>query len=89
MAEHDNGEGRLVSLEADQSEYFVDYELDIDTNTTGSSERSDPLKIVKNYFLRVKPHVGDKIPDGEYILKTNKETLRVRKIGSKWVVVQP
>ena len=66
MPEHDSGEGRLVSLEADQSEYFVDYELDVDTQTAGSSERLDPVRIVKNYSLRVRPRGDDRIRDGEY-----------------------
>ena len=87
MSEHETGEGRLVSLEADQSEHFVDYELDVDTQTAGSSERFDPLKIVKHYSLRVKPRGDDKIRDGEFTLKTEQEILRVRKVGSRWVVV--
>lgn len=89
MTEHDSGVGRLVSLEADQNEYFVDYELIVDAQVTGSSERFDPAKVVKHYSLVVKPRGDDKIGDGEYTLKTSKEILRVRKVGSRWVVVQP
>lgn len=89
MTENDTGEGRLVSLEPDQSEYFVDYNLSVDTQVTGSSERFDPLKTVKHYSVVVKSRGGDAIHDGEYTLKTSNEILRVRKIGSRWVVVQP
>jgi hypothetical protein len=60
MQEHDSGEGRLVSLEADQNEYFVEYELDIDTQTSGSGERFEPLRVVKHYRLQVKPMVTTK-----------------------------
>jgi hypothetical protein len=89
MPNRDSGEGRLVSLEADQSEYFVEYEIDIDTQTAGSSERFAPLTGVKNYTLRVKPHGYDQIRDGEYTLKTKRGVLRVRKVGLGWQVVQP
>jgi hypothetical protein len=89
MTEHESGVGRLVSLEADQSEFFVDYDLTVDPQVVGSSERDDPVKVVKHYSLQVKPRKDDKIRDGEYTLKTSKEVLRIRKIGSKWVVVQP
>jgi hypothetical protein len=44
MTEQDSGKGRLVSLEADQTEYFVDYELTVDTQVMGSNERFDPAK---------------------------------------------
>jgi hypothetical protein len=89
MTEHDSGVGRLVSLEADQNEYSVDYKLSVDTRVTGSSERYDPPKVGKHYSLVVKQHGDDKIRDGEYTLKTNNEILRLRKVGSRWVVVQP
>jgi hypothetical protein len=89
MTEHDSGPGRLVSLEADQTEHFVDYELSVDTQVMGSSERFAPAKVVKHYSLRVKARGDDRVRDGEYTLKTNNEILRVRKIGSRWVVVQP
>jgi hypothetical protein len=89
MPEHESGMGRLVSLEADQSEYFVDYDLTVDPPVMGSSERLDPARVVKHYSLVVKARGQDQIRDGEYTLKTNKEVLRVRKIGSRWVVVQP
>lgn len=89
MTEQDSGVGRLISLEVDQGEYFVDYNLSVDTQVTGSSEKFDPAKVVKHYSLQVKPRGDDKIRDGEYTLKTNKEILRVRKVGTRWVVVQP
>jgi hypothetical protein len=88
MTEHDSGSGRLVSLEADQSEHIVDYELSVDTRVTGSSGRFDPAKVVKHYSLQVKPRGNDRIRDGEFTLKTNSELLRVRKVGTRWVVVQ-
>jgi hypothetical protein len=79
----------LVSLEPDRTEYFVDYSLSVDTRVTGSSERFDPLKTMMHYSLAVKRRNGDAIHDGEYTLKITNEILRVRKIGSRWAVVQP
>ena len=67
----------------------MDYELIVDAQVTGSSERFDPAKVVRHYSLVIKPHGDDKIRDGEYTLKTSKEIQRVRKVGSRWVVVQP
>jgi hypothetical protein len=52
-------QGGLVSLEADQSEHIVDYELSVDTQVTGSSGRFDPAKVVKHYSLQVKPGGND------------------------------
>lgn len=87
MTEHDSGEGRLVSLRSDQSEYFVYYELGVDTQVTGTSERYDPAKVVKRYSLVVKARAGDNVCDGEYTLRTSREILRVRKTGTLWMVV--
>lgn len=89
MTENESGQGRLVSLAADQTTFTVDYELTVDTQTKGSSATFDPVKVVKNYSLKVTPRGVDKIRDGEYTLKTKNETLRVRKVGSRWVVIQP
>jgi len=89
MTEHESGDGRLVSLEADQTEHLVDYELTVEPQVTGSSERYDPPQLVKHYSLFVRPRVGDQIRDGEYTLKTNQEILRVRKVGTRWVVILP
>jgi hypothetical protein len=83
MTEHDSGAGRLVSLEADQSEHFVDYELSVDRQVTGSSEKFDPAKTVKHYSLQVKPLGNDQIRDSEFTLKINTEILRVRKVGTR------
>jgi hypothetical protein len=89
MTEHDSGVGRLVSLGADQSEYFVEYSLSIDTQVMGSSEKFDPARTVKHYSLTVTAQGADNIRDGEFTLKTNSEILRVRKVGTRWVVVVP
>jgi len=89
MTERESGVGHLVSLSADQSEYNVDYDLTVDTQVMGSSETFDPARVVKNYVLTIKPRGNQEIPDDEYTLQTRDEILRVRKVGSKWIVVLP
>jgi hypothetical protein len=90
MTEHYAGEGRLVSLSADQREYFVKYEITVDTDVRGGpSAITSPPKVEKRYSLTVKPRNRESIADGEYTLQTDREILRVRKSGQTWTVVQP
>jgi hypothetical protein len=87
MHEHDSGEGRLQSLEADSRVFVVDYVLDVDSEVKGESATLSPVTVEFRYALRVKPRNNETIPDGEYTLKTLKEILRVRKIGLGWKVI--
>ena len=89
MSEHDSGEGRLVSLEADQRTYIVDYDVTVHSEVTGSSGTFSPPKVVRSYLLRITARRNENIPDGEFSLKTSNETMRVRRSRGQWNVVQP
>jgi hypothetical protein len=87
MTERDSGKGRLVSLDASQREYMVDFDLEITTEPTGERARFPPPRIVRKYSSSIKEE-GKTIPNGEYVLKTSNETLRVRKTGRRWFVIR-
>jgi len=84
MAEPDSRKGRLVSVEADSSEYMVDFVLDVEIEVVRESQRFSPSNVMRRYRLQVKEEA---IPDGEYTLKTPHEIFAVRKTGRTWQVI--
>jgi len=92
LTERDSGEGRLVSLVADQRTYIVDYDLTVDSEVTGSSGTFSPPRVLTRHLLRITARNNDnneRIPNGEFTLQTQNEILRVRRSQGQWSVVQP
>ena len=47
MAEPDSRKGRLVSVEADSSEYMVDFVLDVEIEVVRESQRFSPSNVMR------------------------------------------